>query len=95
MIAWNPSPDDGRCMVVLHPDKDDVIDKAGLTHTDGACWSEWEMMSEKERMIRLLMIGLYICHTDDIPIENVISAFACIPEFVKWYSEDWQHHGMR
>jgi hypothetical protein len=83
MIAWNYGPprEDGRIVVIPHPDMEDWTDHLKLTCTTGACWNVWHTWPTQKRLLKLFIGGWHIHCRDGVPMESIHEAFMVIPEY--------------
>ncbi len=91
MLAWNPSAfgEDGRMMVLPHPDGDHWCDRLGLSSTAGACCAHWGAATKQTRLALLMIEAWHIACRDGVPLKSIHAALMVVPEYRETLSEDF------
>lgn len=77
MLCWDSETN--RAKVVPHPDFKRQSDE--YQFTTGACWSKWDLITEDERLLRLMIEAWQAVVRDGITVEIMHEALLAIPEF--------------
>ena len=80
MLCWNPGfkGAEPAFRVVPHPARGAARD---LSHSVGACFSNWREMDEAQRKLQLMIDAWHIVAFYEVPVEMVREGLLVIPEY--------------